>query len=107
MKTNPNHQVIVIDNLSNSFRAVFETVEKLVSKHYNAQGREHQQPSLRFHEADFTDEKAMTVILKSYEAPLVCSYGSSSSRYHQLSRITGVIHFAANTTVGESIQNPK
>jgi UDP-glucose 4-epimerase len=101
-------QVIIIDNLSNSHKAVFQTIVDMVAQHYFAHGKSARCSSLRFHEADFTDQKAMAVILKTYEAPLgldLKQAPSSSCRYGK-SRITGVIHFAAYKAVGESIQKP-
>lgn len=80
----------------------------MVAQQYLAHGKADQRPSLKFHEADYTEDKAMAVILKKYQAPLglgfeQCSFGPEMP---QESRITGVIHFAAYKAVSESIQNP-
>ena len=105
-KTKVTSQVIVVDNLSNSHKAVFQTIEEMVIQHYCAQDKSNQLPSLRFHEADFTDEKAMAVILKAYEAPLELGLTEFPQAIPRASSITGIIHFAAYKAVGESIQNP-
>lgn len=78
----------------------------MVAQHYHTQSMPHHRPSLRFHEADFTDEKVITSILKSYERLPAFASDTTISATHRKSRITGVIHFAAYKSVGESIQKP-
>lgn len=96
------YNIIIIDNLSNSFRSVFDRIEKLARKHCQLQCRP--TPMMRFYEADYRDEIAMRQILDDYigdSKPL----GEPESGL-QASRIDGVIHFGAYKSVQESIQQP-
>ena len=97
---------MVIDNLSNSFRAVFERIEMMVAQYYATEGKGHRPPSLQFHEADFRDVENMANILETYAVPLECKLGPFSSDQRRRSNITGVIHFAAYKSIEESIKQP-
>lgn len=63
-------------------------------------------PSLKLHEADYRDEKAMTAILEAYEAPPPFELNPVAPETSRISSISGVIHFAAHKAVGESIKQP-
>jgi UDP-glucose 4-epimerase len=63
-------------------------------------------PSLKLHQADYRDSKAMTAILEEYEIPPPFVLSPVESDLRKRSHITGVIHFAAFKAVGESIKQP-
>ncbi|CAI7669789.1 unnamed protein product [Penicillium bialowiezense] len=91
-----SYNVIVIDNLSNSFEVVFDRVSTLAKKHHQENGTK--MPSLRLHAHDYRDTKALEPLLEEYRV---------SSRWGTpKSRIAGVIHFAAYKAVEESIRKP-
>jgi UDP-glucose 4-epimerase len=83
--------VVIVDNLDNSYLTTLDRIKALRDDHYCS---ESWSPLLTFHEADYRDEHAMSVILDKY------SIGLSGSA------IEGVIHFAAHKAVSESIQQP-
>jgi UDP-glucose 4-epimerase len=83
--------VVIVDNLDNSYLTTLDRIKALRDDHYWDQSWS---PSLTFHEADYRDEHTMSTILKRY--------GSGPSG----SAIEGVIHFAAHKAVSESIQQP-
>jgi UDP-glucose 4-epimerase len=96
------YNIVIIDNLSNSYRNVFNRIEILARKYCQLQCRP--TPLMRFHEADYRDEVAMRQILDDYiDGPK--SLGEPGSG-PQASRIDGVIHFGAYKSVQESIQQP-
>jgi UDP-glucose 4-epimerase len=96
------YNVVIIDNLSNSYRSVFDRIEVLAREYSQLQCRP--TPLMRFHEADYRDEIAMRQILDRYiDKPR--SLGCPDSGL-QTSRIDGVIHFGAYKSVQESIQQP-
>ncbi len=70
------YDVVVVDNLSNSSCESLNRVEKITGK------------SLKFHEADIRDEKALDNIFGSYT-------------------VDAVIHFAGLKAVGESVSKPQ
>jgi UDP-glucose 4-epimerase len=84
--------VIVVDNLSNSYRNVLQKLEALVQSHYTGKMRV---PDLHFYEADYRKRSAMKSILERYD-----------SVYNLKTTITSVIHFAAYKAVEESIRQP-
>jgi UDP-glucose 4-epimerase len=87
------HNVIIIDNLSNSTRLVHEKLEYLRDSCFkNPTSR----PTLDFHLTDYRNQERLREILAFYQ-------GSSSPLR---SKITGVIHFAAYKAVAESFQKP-
>ncbi|KAH0537522.1 hypothetical protein FGG08_005697 [Glutinoglossum americanum] len=94
------YNVIVIDNLSNSYPIVFHRIKVLATKYYEMVGKS--MPLLRFYNADYRDRFALKSILDAYILrPKSPSCGSSST-----SQIIGVIHFAASKAVEESIHQP-
>lgn len=71
-----NHEVIIVDNLSNSSINVLEGIEKISGK----------KPT--FHKLELTDQLEVMKFFKNQED------------------ITGIIHFAAYKAVGESVDDP-
>jgi UDP-glucose 4-epimerase len=97
------YNIVIIDNLSNSFRSVYDRLDALVNLHYKT--RCEPVPVMRFYEADYRDEKAITQILEEYiEVPHLLD--RAHQRHRLSSRIKGVIHFGAFKSVSESIQEP-
>ncbi|OOG00134.1 hypothetical protein ASPCADRAFT_40537 [Aspergillus carbonarius ITEM 5010] len=91
-----NYNVIVIDNLSNSFQTVFDRIKQLAAKHHEQQGT--RMPSLQLHAHDYRDTVALRGLLEQYQ--IQSRWGTPKSK------IGGVIHFAAYKAVEESIKNP-
>lgn len=83
------YNVIVVDDLSNSFDNVVGRIEKLALQYRRAHGL--MMPVLRFHKLDYRSS-AMRQLFPRYQA---CR-----------SHISGVIHFAAFKSVSESIERP-
>lgn len=73
---NSGYEVVVVDNLSNSNRAVLQGIEKITGI----------RPS--FEEVDCADKLAMKQVFEKYPG------------------IKGIIHFAASKAVGESVHKP-
>lgn len=90
------YNVIVIDNLSNSFEVVFERIKLLAQKYHDEHGTP--MPSLRLHARDYRDTSALQDLLQEYRLP--SRWGTPKSK------IAGVIHFAAYKAVEESIRHP-
>ena len=89
------YNVLIVDNLSNSFQSVFDNILLAANIHYTRlHGTPRLCPQLRLWEADFRNVESMKTLLKAY-SPL----GFRSN-------IQGVIHFAAFKAVEESIRNP-
>ena len=91
-----NYNVIVLDNLSNSFDVVFDRINLLAQEFHRRNGS--QMPSLRLHAHDYRDTKALQPLLEEYRLP--SRWGVAKSK------IAGVIHFAAYKAVEESIRYP-
>lgn len=91
-----NYNVIVIDNLSNSFEKVFHRIALLARQFHEEIGSP--MPTLRLHGRDYRDTSALQALLEEYQLP--SRWGSPKSR------IAGVIHFAAYKAVEESIRRP-
>ena len=87
------HNVIVVDNLSNSYLCVLNRIKALVQQHYSSNLI--QIPTLDFHEIDYGDVVALRSVLDQYVRSGVC-----------VSRIVGVVHFAGHKSVAESIRIP-
>ena len=91
-----DYNVIVIDNLSNSFHSVLDRINLLASNHHGERGTK--MPSLRLHAHDYRDTIALRQLLEGYQ---------DSSRWGSpKSKIAGVIHFAGYKAVEESIREP-
>jgi UDP-glucose 4-epimerase len=101
------YNVIVIDDLSNSYGSTLARINKLALKHCNSTGRS--LPSLKFHQCDYRSSQ-MRSILEIYCVPASDSLPSESQAeagsISRTSLIRGVIHFAAYKAVEESINNP-
>ncbi|KAH1590350.1 hypothetical protein KXW91_004350, partial [Aspergillus fumigatus] len=91
-----NYNVIVIDNLSNSFQIVFDRIKLLASQYHERQGTK--MPSLHLHAHDYRDTAALKELLEQHQTQT--RWGTTKSK------ISGVIHFAAYKAVEESIRNP-
>lgn len=83
------YNVIVVDDLSNSYVNVLDRIKLLAKEYTRNNGLI--TPALRFHKLDYRTS-AMKHVFNMYTA---CH-----------SRITGVIHFAAFKSVSESIEKP-
>ena len=88
------YNVIIVDDLSNSFRSVFDRVLQAAGQHFETSGG--LCPQARLYDIDYRNESAMRSLLSSY-----VSFGETRQ-----SMITGVIHFAAFKAVEESIRQP-
>jgi UDP-glucose 4-epimerase len=103
------HNVVVVDNLSNSYRDVLQRVQHLVKDHYK---NSMHIPQLDFHEVDYRDSSTMRSILDRYaKRPTLRRTLSDSSASPDTaptgpSLITSVIHFAAYKAVEESVYHP-
>ncbi|PVH77096.1 putative UDP-glucose 4-epimerase [Cadophora sp. DSE1049] len=97
------HNIVIVDNLSNSFRSVYERISSLATKYHDE--RCQPTPLMRLCEADYRDDAAVREILSSYVRPSSLHDGDTEGSPMQ-SSIKGVIHFAAYKSVSESIANP-
>lgn len=97
------HNILIVDNLSNSFRSVYERISYLATKYHDE--RCQPTPLMRLCEADYRDDAAVREILSSYVRPSSLHDGDTEGSPMQ-SSIKGVIHFAAYKSVSESISNP-
>jgi UDP-glucose 4-epimerase len=91
-----SYNVIVIDNLSNSFQSVFDRIKLLAQNHHEKHGT--QMPALHLDTHDYRDTAALRGLLDQYQ--LQSRWGTPKSK------IAGVIHFAAYKAVEESIRSP-
>jgi UDP-glucose 4-epimerase len=87
--------VIVVDDLSNSFLNVLSRIRSLADKHWMAGAEDHApgatQPRLSFYNLDYRSPDMHSLLFR---------YAASRSK------ITGVIHFAAFKSVSDSIARP-
>lgn len=91
-----NYNVIVIDDLSNSFENVIDRIALLAKRFHQDKGSH--MPSWKLHAHDYRDIPALQVLLDDYRLP--SRWGSPRSK------IAGVIHFAAHKAVQESLKHP-
>ncbi|KAL2800940.1 hypothetical protein BJX66DRAFT_103826 [Aspergillus keveii] len=91
-----SYNVIVIDNLSNSFQSVFDRIKLLAQNHHEKHGT--QMPALHLDTHDYRDTAALRELLDQYQVQ--SRWGTPKSK------IAGVIHFAAYKAVEESIKSP-
>ncbi|KAH6986698.1 hypothetical protein EDB80DRAFT_818366 [Ilyonectria destructans] len=99
------YNVIIVDDLSNSFHSVFIRIRKLAEIHCEETGSF--MPMLHFYKVDYRS-KSMRFLLESYSnlvAATPSSPGGSPGLKRQ-ARIAGVIHFAAYKSVTDSIAEP-
>lgn len=90
------YNVIVIDDLSNSFSTVLDRVRFLAQRHHDTAGSKC--PSLHLHDVDYRNIEALRALLDTHR--IVSRWGGARSS------IVGVIHFAAFKAVEESIRQP-
>jgi UDP-glucose 4-epimerase len=97
------HNVVVIDDLSNSHETVLDRLNQLVSQHYAKLNRK-AIPTLSFHKIDYRDTVSLRAVLDQY---VIGPWSSDPDhRTAGRSKIIGVIHFAAFKAVAESILIP-
>ncbi|KAL3476618.1 hypothetical protein BJX99DRAFT_227452 [Aspergillus californicus] len=89
------YNIIIVDNLSNSYRNVFERILLIANLHCAAAGKPC--PKAELSCSDYRDATAMSLLLASHTV---------SSSPGRTTNISGVIHFAAHKEVGESIKHP-
>jgi UDP-glucose 4-epimerase len=122
------YNVVVVDDLSNSYENVLDRVKLLAGEYCAAQGRN--MPALHFRQLDYRSP-AMRSVLASYATYTMNNKPEPAARRHpystlqrtdsgidmgadepqepvleRTSRISGVIHFAAYKSVEESIRQP-
>ncbi|KAN0122977.1 putative UDP-glucose 4-epimerase [Hyaloscypha variabilis] len=97
------YNIIIIDNLSNSFPDVYNRLEILAKQYFET--RRELMPHMRLYESDYRDEIAIRELLGEYVRPYNTPYLPEDEAPVR-SRIRGVIHFAAFKSVSESIQQP-
>ncbi|KAI8716528.1 Epimerase domain-containing protein [Fusarium sp. LHS14.1] len=97
------YNVIIVDDLSNSYHGVFSRIRMLAEKFCEEQGRK--MPALHFHKLDYRS-KAMQFLLESYSTLVPVSDDTTGESIRRESRVAGVIHFAAFKSVSESIERP-
>jgi UDP-glucose 4-epimerase len=97
------YNIIIIDNLSNSYRSVYDRLGVLAKSHYET--RCEPMPEMKLYEADYRDKIRITKILEEYVEPAIPSRFSRGNT-GIASKIRGVIHFGAYKSVSESIQEP-
>ncbi|KAH8723258.1 hypothetical protein GQ44DRAFT_761272 [Phaeosphaeriaceae sp. PMI808] len=122
------YNVLVIDDLSNSYENVLERIRTLAMEFCTAEGK--RLPALHFRQLDYRNP-VMRSILASYSTYKLSKPGPATMRHHpystlhrtdsgidmgadepqepvleRTSRISGVIHFAAYKSVEESIRMP-
>ena len=91
------YNVIVIDDLSNSFQTVFDRVQLLAQRYHTTQGTKC--PTIQLHDVDYRNIPALCTLLDAHK---ITSPWDATER----SSIIGVIHFAAFKAVEESIRQP-
>ncbi|KAK0851059.1 hypothetical protein LTS02_012936 [Friedmanniomyces endolithicus] len=91
------YNIVVVDNMSNSYDSAFVNIQRLAKKHWASKGVAC--PRLRLHKIDYRSHMMRTILGRYTVQDAVLS----SIR---LSHITGVIHFAAYKSVEESTQKP-
>ena len=95
------YNVMVVDDLSNSFMSILRRIRYIASQHCKANGR--QMPHLEFHKMDYRS-RSMRLLLEMYSDFSVSPEDETQVSWK--SRISGVIHFAAFKSVSESIKKP-
>ncbi|KAK4223259.1 hypothetical protein QBC38DRAFT_373503 [Podospora fimiseda] len=97
------HNVIIVDNLSNSYQAVLDSIKTLAAKHCKVKGIP--MPLVHFHRLDYRS-RSMRFLIESYTDLVMTIDASGRQRMTYCSRISGVVHFAAYKSVGDSIRRP-
>jgi UDP-glucose 4-epimerase len=105
------YNVVVVDNLANSFASVRWRIQALAAQHCEILGIP--TPKLVCHELDY-QSASMRLVLEQYmciddkaifDGDMACS-DSFEDKPNRRSHINGVIHFAAHKSVEESIKDP-
>ncbi|KAM7186125.1 hypothetical protein V8F20_011531 [Naviculisporaceae sp. PSN 640] len=97
------HNVVIVDNLSNAYESVLHNIQQLTATHCKKNSMP--TPLIHFHCIDYRS-RSMRLLLESYSDLVMTIDASGQQRMAYKSRITGVIHFAAYKSVGESITQP-
>jgi UDP-glucose 4-epimerase len=97
------YNIVIIDNLSNSYRSVYNRIQILAKDYFET--RSESMPQMKLYESDYRDEVATRQILGEYVRPHTPSH-LPEDEARGGSRIRGVIHFGAYKSVSESIQQP-
>lgn len=95
--------MVIVDNLSNSYETVLYNIQDLIATHCKKNGIP--MPLVHFHCLDYRS-RSLRLLLESYSDLVMTIDGSGQQKMTYSSRITGVIHFAAYKSVGESITKP-
>lgn len=91
------YNVVIVDDLSNSFREVFTRILTIANRYFKTYGG--QCPKAEFHNISYRDTPAMRILFDSH-----CI--STNPNGPRRSNIIGAIHFAAFKAVEESIRQP-
>ncbi|KFY69231.1 hypothetical protein V496_00410 [Pseudogymnoascus sp. VKM F-4515 (FW-2607)] len=98
------YNVVIIDDLSNSYLNVFDHIEAVARSYCEEECQP--MPTMRFERADYREAGAMKRILDQYVVMDADSVPYPSATHQRTSRIAGVIHFAGYKSVQESIKEP-
>jgi UDP-glucose 4-epimerase len=90
------YNVIIVDDLSNSFRSVFDRILMVAKRHFET--HDGRCPQAKFYDMNYQDDSRMRSMLVEHESMDIFGQTRSS--------ISGTIHFAAFKVVEESISNP-
>ncbi|KAK4981134.1 hypothetical protein LTR66_000497 [Elasticomyces elasticus] len=97
---NEGYNVVVVDDLSNSFSTVFDRIKLLAAEYCRANCRD--LPLLRFYHLDYRSS-SMRALLWHYRARTISDLTTLAGCR---SMVAGVIHFAALKSVSESLEKP-
>ena len=110
------YNVLIIDDLSNSYAGALEGIQTIARGYYEKVGRGGQCPKVDFHNMSYRDIPAMRLLLRGYRASASPSASKRASMCYispdetvqapYADSIVGAIHFAAHKAVGESIRQP-
>ncbi|KAG8407889.1 hypothetical protein J3458_020199 [Metarhizium acridum] len=94
------YNVIIVDDLSNSYRSVLDGILEIARRHYDDSRQGARRcPMVEMHQTSYRDLPAMRSILELHSFP-------SPTGEIVRSNIVGVIHLAAYKAVEESIRQP-
>jgi UDP-glucose 4-epimerase len=97
------HNVVIIDDLSNSYLCVLDRIKSLVNQHYSQQLEPKSIPLLEYFKVDYGNVHALRTVLDQY----VFSHPTASDPFLPLvSNIVGVVHFASFKSPTQSIGEP-
>jgi UDP-glucose 4-epimerase len=110
------YNVLIIDDLSNSYSEALEGIRTIAQVHYEKMGLGGQCPKVDFRNMSYRDIPAMRMLLRGYQSAASPATSRPPSVSHGLlggtrtpsyaDNIVGAIHFAAHKAVGESIRQP-